>query len=197
MQDNQVFRLILALGMVLVMPVNLYHPLRSQRTREPLDRRQEGLFILLTLRPIGFAGIIGTLILHRQPQLDGLVVGAPADRAALGRARDRRSGRRPAHVDVPQPVHQHHRYRGYPKAPHVGDQRSVPIRPAPFLCGHGLGLLAGSLATANWFIAFTGGLAVALIAIRTSKEEELLVRRFGDDYRSYMNRTGRFIPRIG
>ena len=60
-----------------------------------------------------------------------------------------------------------------------------------------LGLLAGSLATANWFIALTGGLALALSVIRTSKEEGLLLQRFSDDYRSYMNRTGCFIPRIG
>ena len=67
----------------------------------------------------------------------------------------------------------------------------------PFYVATALGLLAGSLATANWFIALTGGLALALSVIRTSKEEGLLLQRFSDDYRSYMNRTGRFIPRIG
>ena len=39
--------------MVMVLPVSIYHRIRSQSTREPLDRRQEGLFILATLRPIG------------------------------------------------------------------------------------------------------------------------------------------------
>ena len=61
MQDDQTFRLILALGLAAVMPVALYHRVRSQASRERLDRRQEGLFILLTLRPIGIAGMLGLL----------------------------------------------------------------------------------------------------------------------------------------
>jgi len=36
-----------------VFPIGIYHRLRSQATRESLDRWQEGLFILATLRPVG------------------------------------------------------------------------------------------------------------------------------------------------
>jgi len=36
-----------------------------------------------------------------------------------------------------------------------------------------------------------------LIVIRTRKEEALLLARFGDAYRGYMERTGRFLPHIG
>jgi len=32
--------------------------------------------------------------------------------------------------------------------------------------------------------------------MRTDKEEDLLVARFGDAYRDYMSRTGRFFPRF-
>ena len=59
MTDDQTFRLILMLGMAAVVPVGLYHRVRPQASRERLDRRQEGLFILLTLRPIGLAGMCG------------------------------------------------------------------------------------------------------------------------------------------
>ena len=52
MADDQTFRLILALGMAAVLPVGIYHRVRSQASREKLDRRQEGLFILLTLPPL-------------------------------------------------------------------------------------------------------------------------------------------------
>jgi protein-S-isoprenylcysteine O-methyltransferase Ste14 len=38
---------------------------------------------------------------------------------------------------------------------------------------------------------------MALLVIRTRREEEQLVARFGDSYRDYMNRTGRFLPRVG
>lgn len=35
---------------------------------------------------------------------------------------------------------------------------------------------------------------VPLCVLRIPREEEMMLRHFGDDYRSYMNRTGRFIP---
>jgi protein-S-isoprenylcysteine O-methyltransferase Ste14 len=38
---------------------------------------------------------------------------------------------------------------------------------------------------------------VCLLMIRTKTEEKNLVVRFGDSYRTYMERTGRFLPRIG
>ena len=42
----------------------------------------------------------------------------------------------------------------------------------------------------------TGFAALALLVIRTATEEGKLVERFGDDYRRYMARTGRFFPRF-
>jgi len=36
-----------------------------------------------------------------------------------------------------------------------------------------------------------------LLVIRTRIEEEKLVARFGQGYRDYMDRTGRFLPRLG
>ncbi len=35
-----------------------------------------------------------------------------------------------------------------------------------------------------------------LLAIRTRKEERYLIERFGDAYRDYMQRVGRFLPRV-
>ena len=49
---------------------------------------------------------------------------------------------------------------------------------------------------ANSFLALTGGLGVALIVVRTQTKEEKLVERFGDEYRTYMDRTGRFFPQV-
>jgi protein-S-isoprenylcysteine O-methyltransferase Ste14 len=49
----------------------------------------------------------------------------------------------------------------------------------------------------NWFIALLGGLAFIAMAIRTPKEEANLIEKFGDEYREYMKRTGRFFPKIG
>jgi len=35
-----------------------------------------------------------------------------------------------------------------------------------------------------------------MLAIRTPIEEARLIEKFGDEYRAYMRRTGRFIPRL-
>ncbi len=42
-----------------------------------------------------------------------------------------------------------------------------------------------------------GSLVVILLVIRTKKEEDNLVARFGEEYENYMKRTGRFLPRLG
>src|SRR5262245_52537846 len=61
MGDDHVFRLILIAGLAAVLPVGVYHRVRSQMTGERLDRRQEGLFILIALRLLGLAGALGLL----------------------------------------------------------------------------------------------------------------------------------------
>ena len=48
----------------------------------------------------------------------------------------------------------------------------------------------------NWFIAMLGALTFIVMAIRTPKEESNLIEKFGDEYREYMKRTGRFFPKI-
>ena len=48
----------------------------------------------------------------------------------------------------------------------------------------------------NWYIALLGILAFIAMAVRTPKEEANLVEKFGDEYREYMTRTGRFLPKF-
>ena len=62
MNDDQLFRLILLAGFVILLPIGIYHRLES-RTGEKLDRRQEGLFILVALRLCGITGLL-TRIFH-------------------------------------------------------------------------------------------------------------------------------------
>ena len=54
--DDPTFRLALPAIVLLAFPVAVHHRLRAHAIREPLDRRQEGLFILLTLRPVAARG---------------------------------------------------------------------------------------------------------------------------------------------
>ena len=66
----------------------------------------------------------------------------------------------------------------------------------PFYDSAALLAVAVSLIAANWFLFVTGVVLFCLFIIRTRTEEENLVARFGDSYRTYMERTGRFLPRI-
>ncbi len=53
-----------------------------------------------------------------------------------------------------------------------------------------------SMLIANWFTALASLLGLMLLVVRLPKEEEKLIERFGDEYREYMKRTGRFLPRL-
>ncbi|MCY4662307.1 MAG: isoprenylcysteine carboxylmethyltransferase family protein [Acidobacteria bacterium] len=196
MADDQTFRLILALGMAAFLPVAVYHRVRSQASGETLDRREEGLFILLTLRPLGLAAMGGLVAFVLNPawmawaslplpvavRWAGVAVGVPT--VALGIWTFRSLGRNITDTVVTR--REHTLVTG-------GPYRFVRH---PFYVTTALGLVANALTTANGFIAVTGAAALALMVIRTATEEAKLVERFGDDYRRYMARTGRFFPRL-
>ena len=48
----------------------------------------------------------------------------------------------------------------------------------------------------NWFFMLLAALAFTAMAVRTPKEEANLIEKFGDEYRNYMKRTGRFLPKF-
>ena len=197
MSDNQIFRLILLVGFLVVMPVGLYHRVRSQSTGEKLDRRQEGLFVLLTLRPVGIAGMAGLIAFIVNPasmawasvplpvwmRLVGVALGTIAGALLIWtfRTLDRNL------TDTVVTRKNHFLVT-------TGPYRWMRH---PFYAAFAMSVLANSLAAANWFLLAAGSVAFALIVIRTRKEEENLVARFGDRYAQYMSQTGRFFPRIG
>jgi len=64
MSEDDIFRWIMIGGFIAVAPVGFYHRFKAV-TSEKLDRRQEGLFLLVSIRllaSIGMAGIIAFLI---------------------------------------------------------------------------------------------------------------------------------------
>ena len=68
MGDDSTFRIALLIGMLVFMPIAIYRRVRSQATGEKLDRRQEGYFILLTLRPLGIATMVGVIAFVISPR---------------------------------------------------------------------------------------------------------------------------------
>ena len=53
-----------------------------------------------------------------------------------------------------------------------------------------------SLVAANWFMGLATLSVLVMLIVRLPKEEEKLIERFGDEYREYMKRTGRLLPKI-
>jgi protein-S-isoprenylcysteine O-methyltransferase Ste14 len=57
-------------------------------------------------------------------------------------------------------------------------------------------LIALTALTAMWWVAAAFLPAAFVLVWRTGKEEAKLIEAFGDEYRVYMQRTGRFFPRL-
>ena len=66
----------------------------------------------------------------------------------------------------------------------------------PFYVTTALIMASVTLLTANWLIGLLCLVVLAMLAIRTPKEERALIKKFGQPYLDYMARTGRFVPRI-
>jgi protein-S-isoprenylcysteine O-methyltransferase Ste14 len=56
--------------------------------------------------------------------------------------------------------------------------------------------IAIALLTANWIFFAIMALTFAGTVARVPKEEQMMLEAFGDEYRAYMQRTGRFFPKF-
>jgi protein-S-isoprenylcysteine O-methyltransferase Ste14 len=196
MTDDQTFRAVLLVIFVLVVPIGLYYRIASQATGEKLDRRQEGLFILATLRPLAAAFWLGLFAWMIDPArmawssvplplwarwtgVGVLVVACGLfvwTFQSLGKNLTDTVVTRQAHTLV---LHGPYRWIRH-----------------PFYDSGALLVVGISLAVGNWFLLVTGITVFCLLVIRTRIEERNLVARFGDSYRTYMARTGRFLPKL-
>ena len=69
------------------------------------------------------------------------------------------------------------------------------VRHPLYTIGSSMFIAFGMMAD-NWFIMALGVLAFFAMASRTPKEEANLIEKFGDEYREYMKRTGRYFPKL-
>ena len=194
MSQDAPFRPLLLAGFVAVVLMMLRHRIAAA-SGEKLDRRQEGLFVLATLRPIAgmfWLGVIAYLInpasmawssLSLPPGLRWTGVGIFATAVALLAWMLPSLGTNLTDTVVTRATHTLVTHGPYRWVRH------------PFYDAMTLLILASSLMVANWFLLVTGSLVVLLIVMRTRTEEAHLLARFGDAYRIYTTKTGRFVPR--
>jgi protein-S-isoprenylcysteine O-methyltransferase Ste14 len=194
--DDWIFRVMLVILGAVFMPLGFYHRLRAH-TGEKIDRWQEGVVILFGLRLsalIVFAAGVTWLInpawmaWSRLPipvgvRWAGVIIafcgGALWVWAVhhLGKNLTDTVITRQQHFLVTSGPYQWVRH--------------------PFYMACALLVVGGSLAMANWFILLLSSIVFfGFLVPRTRIEERKLVERFGDEYRNYMRRVGRFVPRF-
>ncbi len=195
-EHDTTFRIVLAAGFLAMVVITGYHRVRAGATRESLDRRKEGFFILLTLRPIAFllyGSVFAYLINPRWmawsslPVPDWLrwsggvffIIGLAFlawTLRSLGTNLTDTVVTRKAHTLVTR-----------------GPYRWVRH---PFYDSMAIFIVAISLLAANWLVLLSGMVVFILLAIRSKTEEAHLLNRFGEPYQIYKDHTGRFLPRL-
>ena len=182
-------------GFAAVMIVGLYHRMQSWRSRETLDRWQEGPVVLITLRLAGLVlwlSVFAYMIdpnwmawsaIPLPPWLRWAGAGLCAAGVVLLVWTLRSLGTNLTDTVVTRRDHTLITHGPYRWVRH------------PFYGCMALLVVAISLIAANGFFLLAGAVVFTLIGIRTRTEEEHLVARFGDSYRAYAATTGRFVPR--
>ncbi len=194
--DEQAFRIILFVGMLIVVPVLRYHRIRAREGGDKLNRRCEGSFILLTLRPFAAAAFLALLFYVIDPRLmSWSAVSLPIWLRWMGVLGAATAAILLFYVlfslgtNLTDTVVTRARHSLVTSGPYRWVRH-------PFYAAFALGLASNAVVTANWFLAFTGLCTVVLIIARTKIEEQKLIDRFGSQYENYMLRTGRFFPRF-
>jgi protein-S-isoprenylcysteine O-methyltransferase Ste14 len=191
------FRIAILVLVIAALSVSGYFRRKAARaSNDTLDRRQEGVMLMIALRVAGFGMWLATLVYVVYP--DSLAfarlplpeplrwLGLSLSVSALplivwmfrslgGNITDTVATRRQATLSTRGP------YRW--------------IRHPLYSFG-GLFFVGICLMTSNGLIVLLGVGALTLLALRTPNEEARLIERFGDSYRVYMKQTGRFVPRL-
>jgi protein-S-isoprenylcysteine O-methyltransferase Ste14 len=197
MTIDALFRIIVLVLFATSLSVSVYFRRRANRAGgDRISRREEGAPLLVLLRLTGMAGWLSVVAYVINPDwMRWSALSIPVELRWLGVAL--------SVLSVPLLIWM---FRSL--GTNVTD--TVAIRSKHTLVTHGpyrwvrhplysLGtmLFVGiGLIASNWFILLAMGLGFVLLAIRTPIEEARLTEKFGDEYRAYLRRTGRFIPRL-
>lgn len=196
MSSELPFRIALVIVILLTMSVTVYHRFLAGKSGEKVSRKEEGYIFAIVLRLAGLGLWIATfayLILPASVQWAsiplplwvrwiGVVAGIGCSwliywtLCSLGKnLTDTVAIRSEATLVTHGPYHW--------------------VR-HPYYFAAALLMASVTILTANWLIGVTSLIVLVLLAVRTPKEEQMLIERFGNEYREYMKQTGRFLPRF-
>lgn len=197
MPSENPFRIALVLVIVLTMAVTVYHRLQAAKSGEKISHKDEGYLFAIVLRLAGLVLWISTfgylifpvffqwaaLPLPEWLRWIGVVMGALCSLLMYWTLSS--LGKNLTDTVVT---------RTEAKLVTHGPYRWVRH---PFYVTAALLMASVTVLTANWLIGVSSVAVLALMVLRTPKEEQMLIDRFGQQYRDYMAKTGRFIPKIG
>lgn len=195
--DPDLFRWLAGLAIVATSAVSIYHRRRADRAGDAISFRAETLPVRILTRGFGGATWLAVFATILTPGIMAWSTGAPPPALRwLGAATVaagpllflwvfRHLG---GNVTSTVVTRRHHTLVT------TGPYRWVrhPLYSVGVLFMLGLSTLLGS-----WLIPVLAIPAMAGLMLRTPAEEAGLVARFGDGYRAYMARTGRYLPRWG
>jgi len=196
MSSETPYRIALVVVIVLTMAVTVYHRLQAAKSGEKLSRRDEGYLFAVVLRLAGFCLWVATFgYLFFPTFFQWAVMPIPAWLRWVGIGFGifcsllmywtlSSLGKNLTDTVV---------IRANANLVTFGPYRWVRH---PFYVTAALLMASVTVLTANWLIGLSSLLVLALLAVRTPKEEQMLIERFGDEYKEYIARTGRFFPRL-
>ena len=196
MPSENPFRSALVIVIVLTMAVTVYHRLQAAASGEKISHKDEGYLFATILRLAGLCLWISTfgylffpasfqwasMPLHSSVRWVGVFMGAACSvlmywtLSSLGKNLTDTVVTR---AEVTLVTHGPYRWGRH-----------------PFYVTAALLMTSVTLLTANWLIGASSLLVLGLLAVRTPKEEQMLIERFGQQYREDMASTGRYFPRI-
>lgn len=195
MTTDDYFRLALVLLLVITLPIGAYHRIQAAASGEKISRKEEGYLFATILRLSGLILFIFTFLYLVFPgAISALQLPLPLWLRSVGVV-----------ISFLCPLLLYWTLSNLGK--NLTDTVMVrsgatlvttgPYRFVrhPFYVAAALLIVSVSLLTAHWTIALSGALVLLLLAVRTPKEEQMLLQRFGSEYADYMERTGRFFPR--
>jgi protein-S-isoprenylcysteine O-methyltransferase Ste14 len=196
-----VFKLIFLIQFAVLLVIRVLFGLRVRESgndswsvnKEAVDR--EGKWSMVS-RPMAFLGMMALVVLYTagSGELKWLVVPLPVWLRWLGVGL--------GIICLPLLVWIHHTLRDYWSTSlqlrnghsliREGPYRRVrhPMYTALILCFTGL-----SLVSALWPFMLVAGLSILFFSRVAGREETMMIAQFGDEYRAYMQCTGRFLPR--
>ena len=194
MRNQLGFRVILSTLYVLVMVVRLYYMRRGSESGQTISRTREERLKLPLLASINVLGSIAGLVYVFAPQRTRwATLPTPAWSRWVGVGL--------GIVSLPLFAWIHDALgKNWSLALVIKEQHTLvssgPFRwiRHPMYSTFFLQSLAFFLLSANWVIGIAGLGTSILCVARVDEEEALMIEEFGDQYRAYMERTGRFLP---